>query len=97
MRGIVVKGNESNKPSRVNLIDLGLVCPIQGMEVQRLDRQFLSTPMLAFNVRLGNLIPLGSGDQWSRAAKLKLKELIEEATTGTVEIEVCNFDKFSYF
>ena len=96
MRGIVVKGNESNKPSRVNLIDLGLVCPIQGMEVQRLDRQFLSTPMLAFNVRLGNLIPLGSGDQWSRAAKLKLKELIEEATTGTVEIEVCNFDKFSF-
>ena len=71
----------------LNLIDLGHVCLLNEVsDVRHLATQFLKVPRLAFTVKLDNLIPLGNGDQWSRHAKDKLNQLIEEATT--VEIEV---------
>ena len=84
VRAVVVK---TDQHSRLDLIDLGLVCTFEEVSDARyLVSQFLNIPRLAFTVKLDNLIPLGNGNQWSSHAREKLNQLIEEAST--VEIEV---------
>ena len=84
VRAVVQK---SDQQSRLDLIDLGVVCPLdEDSDVRYLASQFLKIPRLAFTIKLDNLIPLGNGNEWSSHAREKLNQLIEEAST--VEIEV---------
>ena len=86
VRAMVVK---TDKQVHLDLIDLGLVYLMHDVsDVRPLASQFLKVSRLAFNVKLENHIPIGSGNKWSIYASDKLKQLFEEAST--VEIEVNN-------
>ncbi|XP_065534690.1 RING finger protein 17 isoform X2 [Lathamus discolor] len=81
-------GLPSHKEVTVKYVDYGNVANLTRKDIRRVKKEFLSFPEKAIRCRLAYIEPYKGANEWSREAKERFEEVIEDKLTVCSVVEI---------
>ncbi|XP_062471229.1 RING finger protein 17 isoform X3 [Pezoporus occidentalis] len=83
-----ITGLPSHQEVTVKYVDYGNVANLTHKDIRRVKKEFLSFPEKAIRCRLAYIEPYKGADEWSREAKERFEEVLEDKLTVCSVVEI---------